>query len=449
MNMMKRGHRRKTRFTRKNRLIVAGMMLPAMAFSGQLLANTNEELSAKIKMLESQLSQLQQLVTEQGQKQKEIATVVTKKADSPVSGSKFTYGGFVKFDAMQSDYSDGERATAAIGDDILVPSTIPVGGKDGATRFDTSVKTSRFWFKTVTPTDMGDVRTHFELDMLTGDGDERISNSSHSRIRHAYVAWDYEEDSSLLMGQTWSTFMSTAVLPEAADFIGPTAGVIFNRQAQVRWSHTLDNGGKIHLALENPSTGTIDGGGGISGNNFDDNSVPDIVARYDGSLGNFSYNVAALGRQITYDTGTTDEDKFGYAVSLSGKYAFSNGDDLKLQLNHGHLGRYIALQAFRDAAVEADGDLDLLDVTGGFIAYRHFWTPKLRSTISYAMSSADNPGDVSDTNTEEVSNYSVNLFYSPTKKLSFGVELFEAERELENGDKGDLRRLQFTGKYVF
>lgn len=438
-------------FNKKTKLIAAGVMFPALTFSSQLMATTNDELSAKIKMLESQLTQLQQLVTEQGQKQQEIATVVTKKADSPVSGSKFTYGGFVKFDAMQSDYSGGERASAGIGDEILVPSTIPVGGDDGATRFDAHVKTSRFWLKTVTPTDMGNIRTHFEMDMLTADGDERISNSSHSRIRHAYLAWDYDDNSSLLLGQTWSTFMSTAVLPEAADFIGPTSGVIFNRQTQARWSHKLDNGDKIHLALENPSTGTIDGGGGtaLAGNNFDDNSVPDFVARYDGSVGNFSYNVAALARQIAYDTGTADEDKFGSAFSLSGKYVFGNGDDLKMQINHGNLGRYIALQAFRDAAVEADGDLDLLDVTGGFIAYRHLWSPKLRSTFSYAMSSADNSNDVADTNTEEVSNYSANLFYSPTKKLSFGVEFMKAERELENGDDGDLKRVQFTGKYVF
>lgn len=435
---------------KKRMAIAAGIMLPTLTFSGQLLATTNDELSAKIKMLESQLSQLQTLVTEQGQKQQEMATVVTKKADSPVSGSKFTYGGFVKFDAMQSDYSDGERATSALGDEILVPSTIPVGGNDGATRFDTHVKTSRFWFKTVTPTDMGNVRTHFEMDMLTGDGDERISNSSHSRIRHAYVAWDYEEDSSLLLGQTWSTFMSTAVLPEAADFIGPTSGVIFNRQAQVRWSHQFDDGGKLHLALENPSTSIFDEDNGVDdGNNYDDNSIPDVVIRYDGKVGNFIYNVAAIGRQITYDTGTEDEDKFGFGTSLSGKYTFGNGDDVKLQFNHGHLGRYVGLQAFRDSSVEVDGDLDLVEITGGFVAYKHLWSPKFRSTFSYAMTSADNSSDIDDTNTEEVSNYSANLFYSPTKKLSFGVEFMKAERELENGDDGDLRRIQFTGKYVF
>ncbi len=439
---------------KKRMALAAGIMLPTLAFSGQLLATTNDELSAKIKMLESQLSQLQTLVTEQGQKQQEMATVVTKKADSPVSGTKFTYGGFVKFDAMQSDYSDGERATSSLGDEILTPSTIPVGGNDGATRFDTHVKTSRFWFKTVTPTDMGNVRTHFEMDMLTGDGDERVSNSSHSRIRHAYVAWDYEEDSSLLLGQTWSTFMSTAVLPEAVDFIGPTSGIVFNRQAQVRWSHQFDDGGKLHLALENPSTSIfdedfVDEDDDDSNNNYDDNSIPDVVIRYDGKVGNFIYNVAAIGRQITYDTGTEDEDKFGFGTSLSGKYMFGNGDDVRLQFNHGHLGRYVGLQAFRDSSLEADGDLDLVEITGGFVAYKHLWSPKFRSTFSYAMTSADNSSDIDDTNTEEVSNYSANLFYSPTKKLSFGVEFMKAERELENGDDGDLRRIQFTGKYVF
>jgi hypothetical protein len=446
-------------FTKTKLALATAVMLPAMTFSGQsLAAASNEDLSAKIEMLEAQLAKLQQLVTQQGEKQKAIETTVSKKVDSPVSGMKLTYGGFVKVDAISSSYSDGERASSAIGDDILVPSTIPVAGKSGSRRFDGHAKTSRFWFKTATPTSMGNINTHFEMDLLTFDGDERISNSDHSRIRHAYLKWDYNDSSSLLLGQSWSTFMSTMVLPETAEFIGPTSGVIFNRQTQARWSHKLSNGGTVHLALENPSTGTIDGDGVANppgspdpevSNNFDDNNVPDFVARYDGNWGKFSYNIAGLARQITYDTGTQDEDKWGYGVSLSGKYAFANGDDLKMQFNQGHLGRYTALQAFRDAAVEADGDLDLIDVTGGFVAYRHLWTPKLRSTISYAMTRADNPSSVADTNNEEVSNYLVNLFYSPTTNLSFGLEYLNAERELENGDDGDLKRVQFTGKYVF
>ncbi len=435
---------------RKKMATVSGVILPMLVFSGQLWANaTNEELAARGEQLESLVTQLQQLVAEQGEQQQEMATTVSKKVDAPLSGTKFSYGGYVKFDAMSSSFSDGERATASIGDDILVPSTIPVDGKGGASRFDSSAKTSRFWFKTITPTDMGDVRTHIEMDLLTFDGDERITNANHSRIRHAYLAWDYRDNASLLLGQTWSTFMNVNVLPETVDFIGPTSGVIFNRQAQARWSYRFEKGGAVHVALENPSSGAIDGGGGIESSNFDDNSLPDLALRYDGKVGDLSYSLAAIGRQISYDTGTQDEDAYGLGLSLSGKYQFSNGDDLKVQLNHGHLGRYIALQAFRDAAVEADGDLDLLDVTGGFIAYRHFWSPRWRSTLSYAMTRADNASDVATTNTEEVSNYGLNLFYSPTDKLSFGMEYIRAKRELENGNDGDLKRLQFTGKYVF
>ncbi len=446
-------------FTKKKLALATAVMLPTMAFSGQLMAAaSNEDLSAKIQMLESQLMQLQQLVAQQGEQQKAIETTVSKKVDSPVSGMKFSYGGFVKVDAMMSDYSDGERASSGLGDEILTPSTIPVGGKSGASRYDSHAKTSRFWFKTTTPTTAGNVNTHFEMDLLTAEGDERVSNSSHSRIRHAYMSWDYDQNSTLLLGQTWSTFMSTMVLPETADFIGPTSGVIFNRQTQARWSHKFSNGGMLHLAVENPSTGTLDGDGVANAANdpdpevsssFDDNNVPDFVARYDGSLGKFSYNLAGMARQIAYDTGTQDDDEWGYGLSASGKYQFENGDDLKMQLNHGNLGRYTALAAFRDAAVEADGDLDLLDVTGGFVAYRHLWTSKLRSTISYAMTKADNPNSVADNTTEEVNNYALNLFYSPTTNLSFGVEYFKAQRELENGDDGDLKRLQFTGKYVF
>ena len=436
-------------FNKKRLAIATAVLLPAVSFSGALNAASNEELTSKVKMLEAQLAELRQLVTQQGAKQQALETTVSQKADVSKSDTTFNYGGFVKFDAIQSDYSGGERATAGIGDDILVPSTIPVGGEDGSARFDASIKTSRFWFKTNTQTSAGDIRTHFELDMLTGDGDERISNSSHSRIRHAYVAWDYDENSSVLLGQTWSTFMATLALPEAVDFIGPTSGIVFNRQAQVRWTHKLSNGGKFMVALENPSTGVIDGGGGLADNNYDDNRMPDVVLRYDGFAGKFAYTAAVIGREITYDTGTSDESDVGFGVSLSGKYAFENGDDIKFQLNHGNLGRYVALQAFRDAAVEADGGLDLLDVTGGYVAYRHFWTDKLRSTLSYAITSVDNPDSVSTLNNESVSNYSANLFYSPTKKLSFGMEFLKAERELENGDSGELKRLQFTGKYVF
>ncbi len=368
-------------------------------------------------------------------------------------GTRFQYGGYIKMDSSWSNYSDAQRANN-VGDDFLVPSTIAVGDgtNEGDTVMDTNAKFSRLWFKTTTETSAGTVSSYIETD-FNGSNDERLTNQSFNGLRHAFLKWDYSDTDSLLFGQTWSTFFNTGALPEAIDFIGPTSGTVFVRQSQVRWTHKMGNGSSLMLAAENPSVSVWDGGGGYAENDVDDSAIPDLVARYNGKAGNLSYSLAALGREIVYDdqTNDQDDDDYGFGVSLSGKYLFENGDDLKFMFNHGNLGRYVALQAFRDATVEADGKLDLVDVTGGYLAYRHLWNDQWRSTLSYAFSSADNPSslEASDSVTEEVSNVNLNLIYSPTKKLSLGAEYIYAEREVESGLDGDLKRVQFMGKWAF
>jgi hypothetical protein len=177
--------------------------------------------------------------------------------------------------------------------------------------------------------------------------------------------------------------------------------------------------------------------------------MPDLVGRYDGKAGALNYSAAAMVRQINYNDGTNDDSQFGMGLTVSGKYAFSNGDDFKFMLSHGQLGRYIALNAFRDGAVEADGDIELITTMGGYMAYRHMWSDKLRSTVSYAYSEADNPDTITADVTKSVSNANINLMYSPTKNLTFGGEYILAEREVESGADGDLNRLHLTTKWVF
>ncbi len=43
----------------------------------------------------------------------------------------------------------------------------------------------------------------------------------------------------------------------------------------------------------------------------------------------------------------------------------------------------------------------------------------------------------------------LNLIYTPLPKLDLGAELIWGQRELENGDRGDLNRLQTHVKYNF
>lgn len=378
------------------------------------------------------------------------------------SATRYSFGGFIKVDAILSQYSGGERATAAVGDDFFVPSTIPVGGEQGDAQFDMQAKYSRIWFKTATQTEAGEISSHIEMDFGVNQiGDERISNSSAPRLRHAYVNWQYAKDSSFLAGQTWSTFFNVASLPETLDFVGPAA-TVFERQAQLRW--TLGMGAKrsLMLALENPSTGLYGGDSGAPGDgDFDNNSLPDVVLRYNASAGALSYSFATVLREIAYQQDFSnglgqsiegDDSDIGYGLSLAAKWQLGR-DDLKLQLNAGNLGRYLGLQSYRDGYIRANGDIELLDVYGGLIAYRHFWTPQWRSSLVLSASEADQPSNAPAGSPSAYRSAHANLLYSPVAALTLGAELIHGEKEVEGrvggDDSGQLSRLQFSVKYVF
>ena len=367
--------------------------------------------------------------------------VLEERMDGVKSGNThIDFGGFIKADTMLSKYSDGDLAAGSIGRDFMVPSTIPVGGEASSEELDFIAKQSRFWLKSETMTSAGMVRGHIEIDFQTnGIGDERISNSYSPRIRHAYLTWD-----KWLFGQTWSTFFNVSALPETLDFVG-AAGTVFERQPQIRYT----NGG-LMLAVENPST-TLYGG---AQNPYDDNAMPDLVARYNiaGDWGNVS--VSAMGRELAYqDTiGGVDQDEseYGYGLSLAGRMMLGAMDDIRFQANYGNaLGRYTTLNAFRSGQIEADGSIELIDQWSGVLALRHHWSDRWRSNFAVSVSEADNPDTVAVTTSKRVQSAHANLIWQVAKPLSLGGELIYGDREIENGDDGNLKRVQFTAKYAF
>lgn len=369
--------------------------------------------------------------------------VLEERMDGVKSGNThIDFGGFIKADTMMSKYSDGDLAAGSIGRDFMVPSTIPVGGEASSKELDFIAKQSRFWLKSETMTSAGMVRGHIEIDFQTnGIGDERISNSYSPRIRHAYLTWD-----KWLFGQTWSTFFNVSALPETLDFVG-AAGTVFERQPQIRYTS-----GPIMLALENPSTTLY--GGDSNPSEYDDNSAPDVVARYNlvGDWGNVS--LSAMGRQLKYqDTVAAvpyEEDKYGYGLAVAGRVMLGAMDDIRFQANYGNaLGRYTTLNAFRSGQIEADGSIELIDQWSGVLALRHHWSDRWRSNFAVSVSEADNPDTVAVTTSKRVQSAHANLIWQVAKPLSLGGELIYADREIENGDDGNLKRVQFTAKYAF
>ena len=355
------------------------------------------------------------------------------------------FGGFVKLDMMVSDYTDGQApSSGSIARQQYIPSLTPVGGEGDDMVTDFHARQSRFFLTTDTELDNGETLTgHIQMDfMLTPDGDQRISNSYSPRLRHAFLKYG-----KWTFGQTWSNFQDLNILAESVDFIGITDGIIFNRQAQIRYTS-----GGFSASIENPETTVTPAGGGriVSSDGF----MPDVTFKYTGKSDNLTWQASALLRQLTYDVTQTgdDETTFGYGLSFGAKYTFGM-DDIRASITTGSgLGRYLGLNTWNGAYIHANGELEAIDSTGISFAYRHFWTEKVRSNIVYSRGWADNDeellalaGDM----TEYTQRLAFNVMYSPASNLTFGAEISQANRETEANVDGDLNRLQLMAMYKF
>jgi hypothetical protein len=315
---------------------------------------------------------------------------------------KITFGGYIKADLR---YTDGNVAAREywIG-------TAGTTAED-ISNFQGQVNETRFNAKYV----HGDVTGFIEMDFYgtatTGGGTEDFSNSSNPRLRHAFVKYK-----NILVGQTWTTFQNTSALAEAADFGGPLVAAAFIRQTQVRYT----NGG-LQLSIENPHTR-----GGTSG----DDSVPDFIAKYTftGDWGNVS--VSGLARQLNSSTGNT-ESAIGYGIA--GRINTVGKDDFRFQLHGGETGRYVGVAAANDMIGE-----EVEETTSISVAYRHFWTDDVRSTVFYGNTTTEET-DIDNTH------WGINLFKNYTKQLSFGVEVGNFEMDQADADSN---YVQLSAKYV-
>jgi hypothetical protein len=347
-------------------------------------------------------------------------------------------------DVIYSDFSSDSYSGA--GRDFYIPATVRVGNGSGEAYTDMHAKESRINFKSNHLLDSGaKMSTFFEMDfMLSGQGDERISNSYAPRVRHAFFTYN-----KWLFGQTWMTFFNVGALPENLDFVGPAESTVFGRQTMIRYTN-----GPWQFAIENPET-TVTGYQGDPGRIVaDDSKVPDFVARYNASGDWGSFTIAGILRQLRYDANTpggASDSVSGYGVSVSGKFNIGDKDDFRWMVTTGKgLGRYIGLNTANGAVIDANGNLEAIDQTGAFGSFRHFWSEKWRSNLTLGYLTVDNDTSLTGVGaTKNASSMHVNLIYSPQPKLDFGVELLLADREIESGADGDLTRLQFSAKYAY
>lgn len=438
---------------------VALMATPSLAS-----AQDQAALEARIAQLEAQLNALKSEVvaarTQQAAQQQDIIRLETRPAAyAPVQqasaqaapGEGFRigdhtvkFGGFVKVDAYATRYSGGDPVNGDALREFHIPGSIPIGGADEDTATDFNARQTRFWLTTEGMVGGHKIGTRMEMDFQTlpGAGDQRTTSPANPALRRAFITID-----NWLIGQEWTNFQNTAVLPESADFIGAAEGTVFARQVQLRYTR-----GPFSISVENPETTVTPFGGGAR-IVADDNSIPDFTARYAVSRPWGDFQFAGLLRQLKYQNPATNIDSTatGWGLSASTKIKVGAKDDLRLMVTGGEgIGRYVGLNFSNDAVLNGSGDLDAIGVVAGFAAYRHVWAPGWRSSLIWSAQKVDN--DLAFTGlaaNRSAQSFHANLIWSPVTAFDVGAELMFADREIETGASGDMTRLILFAKYGF
>lgn len=375
----------------------------------------------------------------------------------PGTDTSFRVSGQVKGDYIV----DLKAPPAGGGGDFAVISTAPLRGtaaanKKGESRF--HAKESRIVLETFTPSPYGLFKTYIEGDFFdenTGQvgpaGVEGTGNQTSFGIRHAYG-----ELGPFLAGQTWTNFMDITAYGEKVDFTGP-AGRTFIRQAQFRYTHAFANGNLFRVAIENPNG---DFNGQADTNIGDD--LPDLTANYRIVGRNWHLQANGLLRQIKHEnrpgTGNTNttplgsDTTLGYGFGLTGSYRFQNRDRVTFYTVAGDgIGRYLEGGDGTGASLNpTTGQLNKQFGYGGFSTYQHWWTSNLRSNLVYGISRF-NTNNLAALNTvnEKIQSAYINLIWSPIKPVDIGVEYLWGQREVKDGRKGDVSRIQVGTRYKF
>ncbi len=354
-------------------------------------------------------------------------------------------GGRLKIDGIYNTDSVGGIRTSK-SDLAFSPGSIPVPETD-RNSFDANLRESRVWATLTLPLGDDSLATYVEFDFFDTKKDSlgRTHVANEPRMRHLYSTFK-----NLTIGKTYTTFANISAFPEINDANGPVANLII-RHELVRYIIPT-SWGETFLALEKgESTFTSATGSSLQVN---DDQLPDIVGKiqFSETWGNIS--AAFMLREINADNrimhGVNDR-KWGAAFSASGKIYFLKQDNLRFTISYGNvLGKYVSFNAFNDAVIDNNGQINLTEIIGGHLAYQHWWTSTLRSSLVIGAGYADQDTRIVPVTVNKLfTSTHLNLLWSPIRKLTLGTEWLHGYRKLENGNDGHLDRIQFSVVYKF
>ncbi|TCB48241.1 hypothetical protein E0H83_00445 [Acinetobacter terrestris] len=420
-------------------LSLGGVSVAAQAQTQQQkeIEQLRQEVQALRNMVEQQKVQTIQTATALAEVQRPVP-VTSNPVMKTAKGAEFNLYGNVRFDASyQMEGTSRDLPYNHINAVALK------GNSENSDRLRSTLAATRLGLDFKTQAADQEVKGKIEVDFLGG------SNFDNLRIRHAYVNYG-----NWLLGQTWSNFAVPDYMPESIDALALVGGAV-KRTPQVRHTTKFSPQTNLVVAAEDPKDGTVT------------QRLPALTARLNHQFAdNFNISARAMG----HEKRVNNDEEMAWGVGLGAKYDVVPGTTLKA--DYYHVKGDSSFVSFTNSGVvkQADGSLVQSEFDSITVGLTQQFNEKLRGTLGYGYMTFDenqnytNALIASTPTTEKESNATrankdlwqawANVFYSPTKPLSFGLEYVYGERTaLEaatNGSKtGEDNRINAVAIYNF
>lgn len=323
----------------------------------------------------------------------------------------------------------------------FIPYDIPVGEEDieGLSSVYIGARQTRLGMEGNANTKVGKIRAYMDFDFVS-------STESYWRLRHAFVEWGY-----LKIGQTWSTFMDNASLPNTVEFEGPNSAMS-KRHGLVRYERKF---GEQHIggfSLETPHSDYYNPADTLL-QNKNKQSDFDLAARYKFFEKWGHFQIAAIYRRINYLHSGSMEKMNGWGLLASSIINLNQKSTLYAQysLGKGIANYYVGFSGKQlDAVHDPVADNMLLKkIQGGYVNFNYHFIPKMTLSATAGLSFIEDY-DFEPNDAFWSSQYlAITYFYKPIETISLGAEVTTGSRINKDEQKGSATRISVLGSFSF
>lgn len=419
-------------------VIAVGLTMSVMA---------NAQSSQEVEQLRQEVQQLKALVHQYAQQNQTVQAnlnqlantavqpPVAQKASTEKRGLGMTLGN-AEFNLYGNVRMDGSYQIEGGAKDMpynQINGVALEGNAENSDRFRSTLAATRLGLDFKTQVGAEDVKGKLEVDFLGG-------NLDSLRIRHAYLTY-----ADWLIGQTWSNFAVPDYMPETVDALAYAGGAV-KRTPQVRYIAKFSPQTNLVVAAEDPKDNSIT------------QRLPALTARLNHQ---FADNMSVSARAMGHEKRINSDEEMAWGVGLGAKYDVTPSTTLKADYYHVK-GDSSFVSFANTGTIQGANGLEQSEFDSITVGLTQKFNEKLRGTVGYGYMSFDQDADYlaatpADKRTgvnKDLWQAWANVFYSPIKPVSLGLEYVYGEREAvvpaANGSKtGEDNRINMVAIYNF